>query len=309
MDDLQKQNEGTTMTRIAITLAAILMLGGAFTGVAQAQDGNDSALGFDRVRGEVSPGAAAPNRQAMVDVIQSGTPEQIARFLEYGERVECHACVPLLERQLLENDDALVREMSAWWLRRHPFGFGAVFRDIRTVLANDADPVRRSRAAEALGEFMDPHGVTYLRTALADSDAGVRLAVVRGLGRINSPAGNAAIVQAFTDADENVRDAAVGQALYVNFFRDYDALLGRLADESATVRRRAALAIGSFRVVEAVPALSAMLSGESDRMVRQAAAFALGRIGGTEAQQALRTQQTVEQESLVSDAIDVALRM
>lgn len=280
----------------------------ALAAPASAQD-NDSATGFDRSRGELSPGTQAPTQDALMAAIESSSPERLFTLLEYGERVECHSCVPLLQRQLLENGDARVREIAAWWLRRRPFGFAAVFREIRTVLATDADPVRRARAAEAIGEFMDPNGVRYLGDALSDSDVRVREAAVRGLGRINSPAGITHIVAAFSDADAGVRDAAVAQVLYVNFFREHEALMGLLADDSAQVRRRAALALGTFRVGEASPALVAMLSGDSDAMVRQAAAWALGRIGGTDARAALSAQRGAEEVSLVRDAIDVALRM
>ncbi|MFK7988721.1 MAG: HEAT repeat domain-containing protein [Sandaracinaceae bacterium] len=294
-----------------ILLVAAALFGGfmvSFTGTASAQDNNDSATVYSP-EGEISPGTDAPSRERLMQAIESASPERLATLLEYGERVECHACVPLLERQLLESDDALVREMSAWWLRRRPFGFGAVMRDIRAVLAEDANPVRRARAAEAIGEFMDPHGVAHLQTALTDSESMVRLAAVRGLGRINSPAGNAAIVAAFEDSSAEVRDAAVGQVLYVNFFRDHDALLGRLADDSPQVRRRAALAIAELNVAEAAPALTAMLTGETDPMVRQAAAYALGRIGSGDARSALTTARETEENSLVRDAIDIALRM
>jgi len=290
----------------ALFAAAILALAMPLGAAAQE---NDSSGGHDRSRGELSPGTEAPDREALMQAIESGSPERLATLLEYGERVECHACVPLLERQLLESDDALVREMSAWWLRRRPFGFAAVMREIRTVLATDADPVRRARAAEAIGEFMDPHGVPHLRDALGDGDARVREAAVRGLGRINSPSGNEAIVQAFADSEAAVREAAVGQVLYVNFFRDHDSLIGLLADDALEVRRRAALALGTFRVPEAVPALDAMLRSDEE-MGRQAAAWALGRIGTSEARAALRSiTQADETSPRVWDAIEVARNM
>ena len=288
--ELRKKKVENVMKHLskAIFAAAVLLL------AAPAAAQNDSAPEnqYDRARGELSPGTEAPSQAELMQVIESGSPERLATLLEYGELVQCHACVPLLERQLLENDNALSREMAAWWLRRRPFGFAAVFRDIRTALVNDADPVRRARAAEALGEFMDPHGVTYLRDAINnDADAMVRRAAVAGLGRINSPAGNDGIVAAFSDSDASVREAAVGQVLYVNLFRDYDALMGLLADENVDVRRRAALALGTFRVSEASPALVGMLS-DAEPMARQAAAWALGRIGGGDARGAL-TERTV----------------
>lgn len=289
----------------ALFAAAVLLL------AAPAQAQNDSAPEnqFDRVRGELSPGTEAPTQAQLMQVIESGSPERLSALLEYGERVECHACVPLLERQLLDSDNALVREMSAWWLRRHPFGFPAVFRDIRTALVNDSDPVRRARAAEALGEFMDVHGVQYLRDAINnDADPRVRAAAVAGLGRINAPVGHPGIVDAFSDADSTVREAAVAQVLYVNFFRDYDDLIGLLADDNTEVRRRAALALGTFRVESATPALAAMLA-DSETMVRQAAAWSLGRIGTGDARGALTERRELEESSLVLDAILIALRM
>lgn len=297
--------------RLGLGLVGAALIGAGLLGLpgSVAAQGNDSATGHDRTRGELSPGTAAPSQDDLMAAIEGGSPERLARLLEYGERVECHSCVPLLQRQILENADAKVREMAAWWLRRRPFGFAAVFREIRAVLADDADPVRRARAAEALGEFMDPHGIPHLAVALEDEDARVRAAAVRGLGRINAPAAVTGIVQAFGDADATVREAAVAQVLYVNFFRDYEALMGLLADGEVEVRRRAALALGSFRVAEATPALGAMLRGDAEPMARQAAAWALGRIGSGDAREALGERREAEEVSLVRDAIEVALRM
>lgn len=297
MENIMKYLNTLIMAAAALLLVATPAL---------AQNDSSPENHHDRARGELSPGTQAPTRAALMQAIESGSPEYLAGLLEYGERVECHACVPLLQRQLLESDNPLVREMSAWWLRRRPFGFAAVFRETRAVLAADADPVRRSRAAEALGEFMDPHGVPYLREALNDTDARVRASAVAGLGRINSPAGNSGIVTAFGDSDATVRETAVGQVLYVNFFRNYDELMGLLADDNTEVRRRTALALGTFRVSEASPALVGMLA-DTEPMARQAAAWALGRIGG--ARVALTERQALEEVSLVRDAIEVALRM
>lgn len=286
---------------VGVALVAWSLLGAA--AVAQPDCTHDSA------RGECSPGTEAPTRQALMNGIESASPEALFTLLEYGERVECLACVPLLERRLLEDDDPRVREISAWWLRRRPIGFGQVFREIREILANDSDPVRRARAAAAIGEFMDPHGVTYLQQALADTDPRVRSAAVRGLGRLNTPAAHAAISMALDDSDAAVREAAVGQALYLNYYRDYAALIGRLNDDSAAVRRRSALALGGFEEASAVTALAALLRGDSDPMVRQAAAWALGRIGGSDAQAALREVEGSEEHPRVLDALAVARRM
>lgn len=266
----------------------------------------DPYVVHDRVTGEQSPGTQAPTVSEMEQAILTASPTRLRAILEYGERVECHACVPMLEEALFTSDDASTREIAAWWLRRRPFGIAAVFREVRGVLANDASPLRRARAAEALGTFMFPSALPYLTDALADSDASVRAAAVTSLGRLNMPAAHGAIASMFTDADRDVREAAVAQALYVNDFNEYEPLMGLLADSDAMIRQRAALAIGAFGVEASVPALVTLLSDDSVR-VRQSAAWALGRIGTSEARAALTDGRAAETDRLVLDAYDVAL--
>lgn len=280
--------------------AVVLML------AAPAAAQEDPYVVHDRVIGEVSPGAAAPSRADMVQAIQTASPTRLRAILEYGERVECHACVPMLEETLFTSNDADVREIAAWWLRRRPFGIAAVFREVRGVLATDADPVRRARAAEALGTFMFPTALPYLTDALSDADAGVRAAAVASLGRLNMPAAHGAIASMFTDADRDVREAAVAQVLYVNDFNQHEALLGLLADGDSMIRQRAALAVGTFGIESSVAALQTLLSDENVR-VRQSAAWALGRIGTGEARSALNDGRAGETDRLVLDAYDVAL--
>jgi cyclophilin family peptidyl-prolyl cis-trans isomerase/HEAT repeat protein len=62
-----------------------------------------------------------------------------------------------------------------------------------------------------------------------------------------------------------------------------------LGDKLAHIRRRAALAAGRAKVIDAVAPLSAMLATEPDPEVRQMAAFALGLIGSPAAADALTT--------------------
>ncbi len=265
---------------------------------------------YDRHLGECSIGAQAPTRAEMMNVIRAGSPSGIVATLEYGETVECPECFPLLQRAALENADAEVREVSAWWLRRRVFGFGAAMVQMKNVLATDASPVRRARAADALGIFHDPHGLDALRTAAtSDADASVRAAAVRGIGELNISAGNDVIAAALGDRDITVRRAALSSVLEVNFFRQQDALLPLLGDADATVRRQTAQLLGEFRVDSAVTALAGMLRSDADVNARQAAAWALGRIGGAEAQGALAEVSATEASELVKSAINVARAM
>lgn len=265
----------------------------------------------DRERGELSPGTQAPTPEQLMTAIESNTaPTTLVALLEYGERVECHACVPLLQRAVLEHRDPEVRRISAWWLRHRIFALAPIMAQMQDVLASDASATRRARAAMALGEFMDPAAFTPLRdAAMGDGDSGVRAAAVTALGRLNHSGANPILSVALRDAAVEVRRAAISQVLVVNFFRDHDALLGSLVDTDDEIRMRSARLLGTFRVAEAVPALQGMLETDTNERVRQAAAWALGRIGGESARGALRAAAAAESSSLVQNAIEVALAM
>lgn len=265
---------------------------------------------FDRERGESSPGTQAPTQAEMMRVIEVGSTNSLIATLEYGERVECSACVAPVTRNLLESGDSEVRRISAWWLRRRSFAIGAVMSQMRNVLEADESPTRRARAARAIGEFLDPNGLNPLREAAMNDESGeVREAAVRGLGRLNHPGGNQVIGAALADADATVRLAAIDVVLTVNFFRENEALIGTLADEDPRIRMRAARLVGEMRMDSAVPVLVGLLQSDENVLVRQAAAWGLGRINGEDARGALRDAQANETESQVLDAVEVALRM
>jgi hypothetical protein len=292
-----------------LALPSLLLTGGT----AEAQDtGTPQFTVHDRARGELSPDAQAPTREQLMAAIDSSSPSALAALLEYGERVECHQCVPLLQRRMLDpNADASVREMAAWWLRHRPFGFGAIMHETRVVLETDANPARRAAAADAIGEFMDPHGVAFLTTAFeTDADLRVQVAAVRGLARINSPEGLPVLRAALEPTRPvEVIEAALRSVLQVNFFRPDAELLALLGHESASVRRRAAYLVGTLAVDTAVTPLSAMVIGDTDVLVRQAAAWALGRIGTPAARTALGDAAAIETSRRVLDAIEVARAM
>jgi hypothetical protein len=285
---------------------AVLLFGPIY---AQAQAAPPETREYSR-RGELSPGAEAPTPQAMVAAIQQGAPEKIKATLEYGERVMCTQCVPLLEGKLLTSGDARVRELSAWWLRRQPFAAPPILKKLRTILREDASPERRGRAAEALGEFMDPYALPDLtQAARVDADPGVRVNAVRALARLNDPRGAASISAALADPAPAVRSAALDVAIIVSAFRDYAAILPLLADPDGALRAHAARLCGEFRIAAAESTLTTLLSGDSSREVRKSAAWALGRIGGALGRGALNEQKTREQDPLVLSAIAVAERM
>lgn len=261
-------------------------------------------------KGEISPNTEAPSLAAMVDAIEHGSPERLKATLEYGERVLCEACVPLLEGKLLDGSPPRVREMAAWWLRRQPFAAPHILTKLRSVVREDASPARRARAAEALGEFMDPHALPELSDAAReDADAAVRAAAVRGLARLNSDAAGAVLPDALSDSDASVRLQTLAVLLSVTGFRDHAALLPLLGDTSPEVRTRAARLCGEYRVADAETALIEVLLGDPAANARKAAAWALGRIGGAEGKQALIEAEQSETDARVLDAIGIAERM
>lgn len=293
-----------------ISMAALLLSSLSSVASAQVTDNTADCAHFDRARGECSIGTSIPSVEQLQNTIERGTATRLLASLDYGERVECYGCVPALVDRALSSNNPRVREFAAWWIRRRPFAVNRVFTLFKDVLANDGDAIRRARAAEALGEFMDPASLAPLTDA-AQNDAApdVRAAAIRGLGRLNVPSANTIIAAALSDADSAVRRAAIDQVIHVNFFAEHGELMGALGDDDPYVRSKAALLLGEFGVTEAVPALSAMLRSDADVQARQSAAWALGKISGAEARTTLNEVQGTESSQRVLDAIRVALQM
>lgn len=265
---------------------------------------------YDRARGELSVGTEAPTPAHMVTAIESASAGALTAMLEYGERVECMECIPLLAKKLMTSGDPQVRRMAAWWLRRRPFGYARIAVQTRETLMRDADPVRRARAAEALGEFLDARGLPALTHAVeSDAEVDVRLAAVRALGRLNARAGHEVLATALQDEDASVRRAALDGALRSTFWSQPDAVRESLSDADPAVRMRAAQVVGERKIDGASEALMSLLRDDEVAAVRKAAAWALGRVGDNAAQAAMRTAQEEEEDPGVVDALAIALRM
>lgn len=261
-------------------------------------------------RGEVSPDSKAPDATAMVKAIEHGSAQRLRATLEYGERVRCEDCVPLLYAKVLASDDASVRELSAWWLRRQPFAAPIVLGKLRKIVKSDADAEQRARAAEALGEMMDPHALPELTdAALEDKAVRVRAAATRALARLNSEAAGATFADVLADKSAEVRLAALEVLIRVRSFTDVDALVPLLDDTDVNVRMRAARLCGELRVRKAEKPLVQRLKGDPARQVRSAAAWALGRIGGAAGHDAIRAAARQETDDSVLDTLEIAQRM
>lgn len=299
------------MKNIRLTMIAAAMASMAWGGTATAQYAEGEFRVHDRARGELSVETQAPTLDALRDAIANAdvNPSRLTSLLEYGERVECYSCVPEVQRLLLSSSNPEVRESAAWWLRRRPFAIGAVFVQMRDVLSRDGSDVRRQYAAEALGTLMDPHAVEPLGNAvMTDGAANVRAAAVRSLARLNVGRASTYLAAALRDRDVTVQAAALQALTEVGFFDEVEPLIGLLASTDTRIRRQAAQVVGLYHVEAAVPALAAMLVGDTEVSVRTAAAWALGRIATAEARAALRDAEAMQDNDRVIDAIRMAIR-
>jgi HEAT repeat protein len=265
----------------------------------------------DQVEQLTSPARIASVVAQASDPSHVGAPSAIWQALEHGEKIDCLDCIPGVEN-LLYSDNNKNREIAAWWLRRRIFGVfgkGQVYERVTQTLATHADPVLRSRAAEALGEFLEGTGAGPLSTALVkDTDARVRASAARALDRLNSPGANGELTQALSDSDPTVRLAALSAATHVHGFSNIAAVAAMLGDqESPLVRRHAAAALGAMKARDAVPALIVILTQDTDAVARAEAAHALMLIGDPSARDALKTAAQ-DADGSVRDAALMAQR-
>jgi HEAT repeat protein len=297
---MRRLNFGASI--LATVASAFVMLAG---GDARSDSTVPSYAGILQDQAEV---ITSPQR--LIDIASSGSPMAIWQALEHGEKVECLECVTSIA-PLLYASDSRTREISAWWLRRRIFGVfgqGQVYQQTLTTLQSDSDPVRRSYAAYALGEFLVTPGIAACATAItSDADARVRAAAASALGRLNDD-GTGALSKAITDSDESVRLAAIVSAGRVNSFTDVATASTRLGDSSANVRRRALMLLDEMRGKDAIAGVLSLVQSDPDVDVRIAASHALGNFGDASARPVLTTVSTNDASSLVRDMALIALR-
>jgi hypothetical protein len=239
----------------------------------------------------------------------SGAPTLIWETLEHGEKVECVDCIPLVA-PLLYDANAKNREIAAWWLRRRIFGVfgpGEVYSQTVQALGSDPDPIRRSYAAYALGEFFAAPGIDACAQAvLNDGDARVRTAAASALGRLNDD-GAGALGRAFADPDANVRLAALASAGRINSFSSVASLAALATDTSADVRRRAMEVLGALHATDAIAPVTAAAQNDTDSRVRAAACHTLGAIGNSSVVPVLQNLSQNDPDVFVRDQASIAL--
>jgi hypothetical protein len=273
---------------------------------------NSSGHGFASVYGNVPADQAEflSTPDAIKSAAASGAPTLVWEALEHGEKVECLDCIPAVSL-LLFDSNAKNREIAAWWLRRRVFGVfgpGEVYEQTVNALATDPDPLRRSYAAYALGEFFVTPGIAACATALTtDADAGVRAAAASALGRLNDD-GTGALTHGLTDSDSGVRLASLGAAARINTFSGLSSVAGLTTDPSADVRRRAIEVLDALGAKDAVAPIAAVAQNDADPRVRAVACHALGTLGDMSAIGLLTKLAASDTDVFVRDQAQIALR-
>src|SRR5579883_1931586 len=218
------------------------------------------------------------------------SPSLIWEALEHGEKLECLDCIPLVA-PLLYDANPHTREIAAWWLRRRIFGVfgqGEVYQQTINALQSDPDPVRRSYAAYALGEFFAAPGIAACAAAVTgDQDARVRAAAASALGRLNDD-GSGALGKALSDSDPGVKLAALHAAGIINSFSSVTAVAALTTDASGDVRRSAIETLDALAAKDATVAVAAAAKNDSDARVRAVACHALGTFGDASETQLLQ---------------------
>jgi HEAT repeat protein len=273
---------------------------------------NADAGGFASVYGQIPPSQVEflSTPESIKNAAATGGPSLVWEVLEHGERVECLDCIPFVA-PLIYASDPRVREIAAWWLRRRVlgvFGPGQVYQQTIQTLQSDPDPLRRSYAATALGEFFAPPGVAACAAALSDSSAIVRAAAASALGRLNSD-GNGALSTALSDSDSGVKLAALSAAERINSFVAIANVAALTTDPSADVRRRAIEVLDTLDAADTVVAVTAAAQNDSDATVRAEACHALGTFGdqAPSVLSVLQQLETQDPDTFVRDEAQIAL--
>ena len=140
------------------------------------------------------------------------------------------------------------------------------------------NPVRRARAASALGLCDVGSALPLLVEALKDHSPQVRVAATSALGRIGQPSAARPILAA-VGAEDAVPAGPAADALERMGVGVSPALAEGLGADSATTRTVAAYVSGEGAFSRSVPGLREALAADPDLTVRETAATALGKVG------------------------------
>jgi len=171
------------------------------------------------------------------------------------------------------------------------------------AILNDpaASRAERIKAAKALADSKDPKAIDTLVKQLAIMDEDIVAAVKSALRALNAVA---VLEQRLADsgASEEHKVSACTALRALKEKRSIPPLASALKDQSARVRKEAALALGVIAPAEAETALLTALS-DSDDDVRYFAADALGNVRTAAVTQAIETRLAAETSPVVRSAL------
>ena len=167
-----------------------------------------------------------------------------------------------------------------------------------------ASRAERIKAAKALGNSKDPQAIDTLVKQLDTRDEGIVAAVESALRALNAVP---VLERRLTDsgAAEEQRVLACTGLRALKEKSSIASLVSALKDQSALVRKEAALALGVIAPAEAETALLTALS-DSDDDVRYFAADALGDVRTAAVTQAIETRLAAETSPVVRSALMAA---
>jgi HEAT repeat protein len=221
---------------------------------------------------------------AIQRAIGSGSVEAVESELERAEHLVCAACVPMVKK-LVDHDEVRVRRVATWWLARRGLR-SQLFVQMTMRLAqadsrlarNAADvlgELRHPKAVEPLG--------AALQNRVYDEDA--RAAFAHALGEIGEVGAQPSLEGALSAESPRVRAAALAAMRDLRGFSDGRAAAAALGDSDAKVRTEAVFTLGYLREGAlavsgdgAARDLVKLVEGDPEASVRKRAAWALGEI-------------------------------
>jgi HEAT repeat protein len=248
-------------------------------------------------------GSASTIQQA----ISANSVDSIKAELERTEFLVCAACVDLVT-PLVDHPDVRVRQVAAWWLARR-----AIAKQVQVAMItrlSQPDSVAALNAADVLGEFHYVSSIPALGAALSNPvySGAARAEMAKALGTIGRPAGMSYLTTALGDSDAQVRSASLLALRTIPGFRDGSVAAPLISDTDASVRSDAVVTVGMFKYAGGASALVVAL-GDPSQTVRKKAAWALGEIGApaSVASGPLQTAATSDPSPLVRSLAKAAL--
>jgi len=176
--------------------------------------------------------------------------------------------VPALIEALHANDASLDSQVVQILVRIGPVAIPALSKTMQ-----EAHPLVRAKAAEALGGIKDRIALPVLLDALRGEFYTVRTSAAAALGEIGDPQAMPALIAALKDTEPQVRIAAVLALGRFELLRTFEAMANVLLDDpKIEVRQAAARALGGTHNPAALPYLMEALRDSFWWFEREAAA-------------------------------------